>query len=210
MFGQKVQAIMFPHATRKAPASDSATPQKRADLKVCGDCNLCCKVYDIPDFEKKAGQTCHHVRAEGGCGVWGLHPQICQDFKCLWLKHDDMNALWRPDVCGFVLRVEPNGTTLAVDVDPDRPHDWRRAHYYDQIKIWSEVMPKNEGLVLVYAPEGLYVITPMEDLFLKAPKRGDILETGMEPSLFGMRPFARVVPARERRKERTDGVPRRA
>ncbi|HWU50057.1 MAG TPA: hypothetical protein VN042_09290 [Asticcacaulis sp.] len=199
---------MLPHATRKAPASDSASP-RRADLKVCGDCNLCCKVYDIPDFEKKAGQTCHHVRAEG-CGIWGLHPQICQDFKCLWLKHDDMNALWRPDVCGFVLRVEPNGTTLAVDVDPDRPRDWRRQLYYDQIKIWSEVMPKNEGLVLVYAPEGLYVITPMEDLFLKAPKRGDILETGMEPSLFGLRPFARVVPARERRKERADSVPRRA
>ena len=174
---------------------------KRPNLKVCGDCSLCCKVYDIDDLGKKAGQTCSHQRSGTGCGVWGLHPQICQDFKCLWLKHDDMTALWRPDICGFVLRLEPNGTTLAVDVDTDRPDSWRQRHYYEQLKLWSEVMPKNEGLVLVYAPEGLYVITPMEDLFLKAPKRGDILETGMENSLFGMRPFARVIPARGGKKE---------
>lgn len=178
-------------------------PQKRADLKVCGDCTMCCKVYDVDDVGKKAGQKCSHVRPEGGCGIWGLHPQTCQDFKCLWLRHDDLNGLWRPDHAGFVLRLEPNGTTLAVDVDPDRPDDWRRAYYYDQLKQWSEVMPKNEGLVLVYAPEGLYVITPMEDLFLKAPKRGDILETGMEMSLFGLRPFARVIPAREVKKTAT-------
>ncbi len=101
-----------------------------------------------------------------------------------------------------MLRLEPNGTTLAVDVDHDRPDAWRREPYYGQLKEWSEVMPKNEGLVLVYAPEGLYVVTPMEDLFLKAPKRGDILETGMEETLFGVRPFARVIPAREAKRNR--------
>jgi len=185
-------------------------PQKRADLKVCGDCTMCCKVYDVDDVGKKAGQRCNHVRPEGGCGIWGLHPQTCQDFKCLWLRHDDLNGLWRPDHAGFVLRLEPNGTTLAVDVDPDRPNDWRRPYYYDQLKQWSEVMPKNEGLVLVYAPEGLYVITPMEDLFLKAPRRGDILETGMEMSLFGLRPFARVIPAREVKKNATFNARARA
>lgn len=206
---------MIPLVTRSAHDVNSQkapppAPAKRASLKECGTCNLCCKVYDIPDLEKKSGHTCVNVRPEGGCGVWGLHPQICQEFKCLWLKHDDMNGTWRPDHAGFVLRLEPNGTTLAVDVDPDRPHDWRRPHYYDQLKIWSEVMPKNEGLVLVYAPEGLYVITPTEDLFLKAPKRGDILETGMEESLFGLRPFARVIPAAQVRKDRSQLMKRRA
>lgn len=200
---------MFPHATRKAPASDPAPP-RRADLKICGDCTLCCKVYDNPDLGKKAGQTCQHTRPEIGCGVWGLHPQMCQDFKCLWLKHEDLNALWRPDVCGFVLRVEPNGTTLAIDIDPDRPDAWRLAPYYAQIKAWSEVMPRGEGLVLVYAQDRLHVITPMEELVLKAPKRGDVLETGMETSLFGLRPYARVVPARDLRKERPALVRRRA
>ena len=205
---------MLTRATPEAHASGQiraphSPPSKRADLKVCGECTMCCKVYDIPDLEKKAGHTCQNVRPEGGCGVWGLHPSLCQEFKCLWLKHDDMSALWRPDYAGFVLRLEPNGTTLAVDVDCDRPFDWRRPYYYDQLKTWSEVILRGEGLVLVYAPEGLYVITPMEDLFLKAPKRGDILETGMEESLFGPRPFARVIPAREVRKERYADVPKR-
>jgi hypothetical protein len=186
-----------PGTAARAAASASKRPPAKASLKVCGECTLCCKVYEIEDFEKKPGTVCHHVRPEGGCGVWGLHPKICQEFKCLWLKHDDMNGQWRPDHAGFVLRLEPNGTTLAIDVDHDRPDAWKREPYYSQIKLWSEVMPKNEGLVLVYAPEGLYVVTPMEDLFLKAPKRGDILETGMEETLFGIRPYARVIPARE-------------
>ena len=187
----------MPGSAPHSAASRVAAPAKRANLKVCGDCTLCCKVYEIEDFEKKPGTTCHNVRPEGGCGVWGLHPKACQEFKCLWLKHDDMNGQWRPDHAGFVLRLEPNGTTLAVDVDHDRPNAWRQEPYYSQIKLWSDVMPKAEGLVLVYAPEGLYVITPMEDLFLKAPKRGDVLETGMEDTLFGVRPYARVIPARE-------------
>jgi hypothetical protein len=182
--------------------STSVPSGKRADLKVCGSCNLCCKVYDIDDFEKKAGETCMHTRPEGGCGIWGLHPKICQEFKCLWLKHDDMDARWRPDVAGFVLRLEPNGTTLCIDVDFDRPDAWRAEPYYSQIKLWSEIMPKNEGLVLIYVPGGLYVVTPMEDLYLKTPKRGDILETGMEQTLFGPQPFARVIPAREAKRTR--------
>ncbi len=185
-------------------AAQKASRSKRADLKECGTCTLCCKVYDIDDFEKKAGKLCHNVRSEGGCGVWGLHPKTCQEFKCLWLRHDDMDGRWRPDVAGFVLRLEPNGTTLDIDVDHDRPDAWRQEPYYSQMKKWSEVMPRNEGLVVVYAPEGLYVITPQEDLFLKSPKRGDILETGMEETLFGPRAYARVIPAREvRQRERT-------
>ncbi len=183
---------------------------KRPELKVCGECALCCKVYDVDDLGKKAGKKCSHVRHEGGCGIWGLHPQICQDFKCLWLKHDDMDARWRPDVAGFVLRLEPNGTTLNVDVDPELPDHWRRDLYYSQLKLWSEVMPRSEGLVVVYAPEGIYVITPMEDLFLKSPKRGDILETGMEMTLFGLRPFARVIPDPKGRKAMASTIKRTA
>lgn len=197
-------------ATALIASRDTRHPTKRADLKVCGDCTLCCKVYDVDDLEKKAGTKCSHVRPDAGCGIWGLHPKTCQDFKCLWIRHDDMNAMWRPDHAGFVLRLEPNGTTLAVDVDQDRPTAWRQPYYYDQLKLWSEVMPKNEGLVIVYAPEGIYVITPMEDLFLKSPKRGDILETGMENSLFGLRPFARVIPAREVKKTFTHSQKKRA
>ena len=180
--------------------SGAHSPARRTSLKMCGDCTLCCKVYEIEDFEKP-GKTCHNVRDEGGCGIWGLHPKACQEFKCLWLKHDDMDGRWRPDHAGFVMRVEGKGT-VCIDVDHDRPDAWRREPYYSQLKQWSEVMPRNEGLVLVYAPEAMYVITPTEDLPLKAPKKGDVLETGMEDTLFGRRPYARVVPAREAKRSR--------
>lgn len=173
--------------------TQAARPE-RALLKSCGTCQLCCKVYDIDDIGKKAGDMCFNARGAQGCGIWGIHPKICREFQCLWLKHPDMGPLWRPDLAGFVLKVEPNETTLSVDVDHDRPFAWRLEPYYSQLKKWSEVFIKGEGLVLVYAPEGLYVLTPEEDLFLKTPKRGDILETGMELTLFGPKPFARVIP----------------
>ena len=186
-----------PKTASTPSASPSVAPSRRASLKMCGDCNLCCKIYDVEDLEKKAGQHCHHSGREGGCGIWGLHPKSCQEFKCLWLKHDDMSGLWRPDNAGFVMRLEAGGRNLILDADPDRPAAWKQEPYYSQIKLWSEIMPKNEGLVLCYAPEGLYVVTPMEDLLLRTPKKGDILETGMEMSLFGLRPYARVVPVKD-------------
>ncbi len=187
-----------PAATAAAPkaAPRAAPPARRANLKVCGDCNLCCKVYDVEDFEKKAGHHCHHSGREGGCGIWGLHPKACQEFKCLWLRHDEMSGLWRPDTAGFVIRLENGGSTVILDVDPDRPAAWKQEPYYSQIKQWSEILPRGEGKVLVYAPDGLYVVSPMEDLRLPAPKKGETLETGMEMSLFGLRPYARVVPGR--------------
>jgi len=167
----------------------------RAALKMCGECNLCCTVYDTPDMGKKAGQTCQHSKADGGCGIWGLHPESCQDFKCLWLRHDDLNGLWRPDTAGFVMRTEAEGNSLCVDVDPARPHHWRRDPYYAQLKLWSEGIRRGDSRVLVYAPEGLYVLTPDEDLLLRKPRRGERLETGMEYTLFGLTPFARILPA---------------
>ncbi|GGZ43762.1 hypothetical protein GCM10011273_33260 [Asticcacaulis endophyticus] len=112
------------------------------------------------------------------------------------MKHDDLNALWRPDIAGFVLRLDPNGTTLNIDVDHGRPNAWRVEPYYKQIKLWSEVFP-SKGLVLIHATDGLWVVTPTEDLNIPNPKRGDTLETGMEDSLFGPRPFVRIIPQKK-------------
>ncbi|OYW79148.1 MAG: hypothetical protein B7Z26_08540 [Asticcacaulis sp. 32-58-5] len=181
----------YAHQDASAPIAKS-----RPSLKVCGDCNMCCKVYDIDDLGKKAGDLCHHTGHVKGCGVWGLHPKTCQDFKCLWLKHEDLNALWRPDIAGFVLRLDPNGTTLNIDVDHGRANAWRAEPYYSQIKLWSEVFP-TQGLVLIHSKDGLWVVTPTEDLNIPNPKGGDTLETGMEDSLFGPRPFVRVIPQKK-------------
>ena len=171
-----------------------ASSEHERNHKVCADCTLCCTVYEIPDLEKKQGHACVHTHRDGGCDIWGLHPSLCQEFKCLWLRHKDMNALWRPDIAGFVLRLDTDGTTLNIDIDPKRPEAWRQEPYYGQLKIWSEVITRGEGLLVVHLSDGICVITPDEDLYLRGAKRGEILETGMEMSLFGPRPFARIVP----------------
>jgi hypothetical protein len=173
----------------------SKVGQKSFVNKVCGDCSLCCKVYRVDDLEKKAHQACDHTRhkqnsSSSGCGIWGLHPQSCQTLKCLWLKHADMNALWRPDIAGFVLRVM--GTALHIDSDHDRPKDWQREPYYSQFKAWSKLIEDGSGLLVVNLKDAICLITPLEDLYLKGPKRGEHLETGIEMTLFGPRVFARV------------------
>lgn len=162
-------------------------------MKACDGCTLCCSVYDIPELEKKAGCDCSHISRHGGCGLWGIHPKTCQDFKCLWLKHSGLDARWRPDVCGFVLRVDEDGRTLWLDVDYRRPAHWRDAPYYAQIKDWSKAFKRGEGMVFVSGPEGVWVITPEEDLLLKNAPKGALIEAGYERTLFGVRPFARVI-----------------
>jgi hypothetical protein len=183
-------------AERNSPA--------RARLKACGDCSLCCTVYEREDFEKKAGHDCHHTRSDaspngGSCGIWGLHPASCQSFKCLWLKHEDLDGLWRPDVAGFVMTHE--GTTLYIDVDPARPDAFMHEPYYSQFRQWSAVAwgegAHSEGRVIARHHERLCVITPDEELFIRAPRRGERLETGAEWTLFGLKPYARIVTARQ-------------
>lgn len=171
---------------------------RRADLKVCGDCHLCCTVYDVEDFNKKSGTPCHNLRSGIGCGLWGLHPKSCQEFKCLWLKHDDMGPLWRPDVAGFVLRLD--GKTLFVDIDQRRPQLWRREIYYKQLKLWSEVILRGEGMVIVNEGERILILTPDEELIMKPLKRGETIVTHIESTLFGQRINAQIKPAQELKK----------
>lgn len=189
----------------RLPMYDTGFSHSRASarpaLKICGDCTLCCTLYEVADMGKKAGHACAHDKTDG-CGIWGLHPDSCQSFKCVWLKHDDLNGLWRPDTAGFVMRFEPEGNSLCVDVDPARPGHWRREPYYAQLKLWSEGIRRGDSRVLVYAPEGLYVVTPDEDLHLRLPRRGERLETGMEHTLFGFTPYARLIPAAQARQLR--------
>jgi hypothetical protein len=171
---------------------------RRAELKVCGDCTLCCKVYDVADFDKKAGKPCHNLRDGVGCGLWGLHPKSCQEFKCLWLKHDDMGPLWRPDVAGFVLRLE--GKTLYVDIDQARPQAWRREVYYKQLKLWSDVILHGAGMVIINEGAHIIVLTPDEELSLRPLKRGEVIETSVEMSLFGPRLNLQIVAAKDNQK----------
>jgi uncharacterized cysteine cluster protein YcgN (CxxCxxCC family) len=157
--------------------------------KACGGCDLCCRLYDIEELAKPAHSVCVHARPEGGCAVHGVHPKTCQVFQCMWLARDDLDALWRPSTAGFVLRGE--GTSLYVDVDPERRGAWKREPYYAQIKAWSEAVREGRGLITV-EDHGIFVVFPERDIYLGRLPAGALIEAGYLRTSVGVRPWARL------------------
>ena len=156
--------------------------------KACADCDLCCRLYEIDELKKPVHTACVHARG-GGCAIHGLHPKTCKTFECLWLMTPELGDLWRPNVAGFVLREE--GRSLYVDCDPDHKGAWRRAPYYHQIKLWSEVIRSGVGMVSV-EDHGIYVIFPEKDLYLGRLPFGALIEAGYLKTPRGAKPWARL------------------
>jgi len=113
-------------------AETAAGPPARG----CDGCDLCCRTYEIAELKKPMGSACAHLSALG-CGIHGSHPKTCRTFRCLWLDEPALGEVWRPSRSGFVLRPDPDGVTLWVDVDPLRPGAWRALPYHPQIVTWS-------------------------------------------------------------------------
>lgn len=74
--------------------------------RACGDCAVCCTVLEIGELAKPAGVACRHLKAGGGCTIWGEHPTPCKTYVCLWRLSDELVP---PDLfpadCGFMLSV---------------------------------------------------------------------------------------------------------
>jgi hypothetical protein len=164
--------------------------------KSCGGCDVCCRLYEIDELEKPAGTLCAHA-CGSGCGVYAYRPAACRAFDCLWLMRPELDALWRPDHAGFVLRLGDEGSTLWIDVDPLRPEDWRREPYYGQIKAWSAAVQHRRGLVMVAAADGVVVVFPEDDIFVPHPPQGARVEAGYRRTAQGRTPWVRVVAAED-------------
>ena len=48
--------------------------------KACGSCSFCCKVLEIDELKKTAGDLCEHCARSGGCSVYATRPQVCRDY----------------------------------------------------------------------------------------------------------------------------------
>ena len=161
-------------------------------MKSCGGCDTCCRIYQIDELAKPAGKLCAHACA--GCAIYDARPPVCRTFDCLWLMRPELPPEWRPDVAGFVLRLDNEGATLWVDADPLCPDWWRREPYYSQIKEWSGNIQFRKGLVMVSIPAGVFVIFPETDVFIAHPPQGARVEAGYRLGANGKEPWVRVVP----------------
>lgn len=116
---------------------DGKTTTLRFDDKgtgrVCGSCQLCCKLMPVPQLGKGANERCKHQRSGKGCLIYKSRPWSCRTFVCRWLGDPKTTALPRPDRSHYTIdpefdQVIIEGQTivavLQVWLDPAFPNAW--------------------------------------------------------------------------------------
>jgi len=105
----------------------------------CGTCNACCRVFAIPEVKKAAGPWCQHCDIGKGCKIYEDRPQVCVEFKCLWLlsrerePRDHLADNLRPDRCKVVFNMTTDDTIMAATTMPGAEDAWRKPHVRDLI-----------------------------------------------------------------------------
>jgi Fe-S-cluster containining protein len=78
----------------------------------CGNCNMCCKLPDVPELRKPANQWCSHCDIGKGCRIYESRPAPCRNFQCLWLESQrekqPLPAELRPDRTRMMLTFAQN------------------------------------------------------------------------------------------------------
>lgn len=80
-------------------------------MRTCGECRLCCNVFPLPALDKPEGSWCR-LLGPGGCTVHELgKPEVCSQYACYWLDHENLPEEFRPDRVGMV--VTESGTVAV-------------------------------------------------------------------------------------------------
>jgi len=113
----------------------------------CATCGMCCKVFEIKEFNKLAGTWCHNFVAGKGCNVYVDRPQLCKDFVCQWLIDNTLGPEWKPDTAKFVLRFGSGGH-LVLGLDPGAIMTWKSKLYLPRLRMWAAQLAELDRLVV--------------------------------------------------------------
>ncbi len=94
-------------------------------MRVCGECNLCCKLLTIPTINKSSNTWCKFCHIGKGCTIHETKPQVCKDFSCMWLRDETMPDDWRPDRTHVFVSGSDSDDALKMFVDSDYPDAWQ-------------------------------------------------------------------------------------
>jgi len=76
---------------------------KRARIRKCGDCQVCCHDITVVSLKKPARQDCPHQCATG-CAIYNDRPSECAAYSCAW-KFGFFPQDWRPDLIGVCAEI---------------------------------------------------------------------------------------------------------
>src|SRR4029077_3195265 len=86
-------------------------------------------------------------------------------FFCGWRIDPNIDSLWKPNICGFVLTISIRYASMLVMVDPARPLAWRAQPYLGRFKEWSaRAFMEDKRIVAIVAGGEATVILPDRDV----------------------------------------------
>jgi hypothetical protein len=133
--------------------------------RTCGSCMLCCTVMTVDDLNKPSGVPCVHAIAGTGCAIREQRPRPCRQFFCGWRLDPNIDSLWKPSICGFLLTISFRYQSMLVMVDPARPLAWKMQPYYGRMQEWSaRAFQENKRIVAIVAGGEATVILPDHDV----------------------------------------------
>jgi hypothetical protein len=134
----------------------------------CDGCTLSCKLMDVPELDKPALLWCRHCEPSSGCRIYAERPQVCRDFRCVFLLNSDMPEAWRPSRSHLVIAAHESGRLVRVHSDPQWPQAWRAEPYYSYFKRWSANLIERASLLMVVEGARRTAILPDRDVELGA------------------------------------------
>lgn len=77
----------------------------------CGECTACCVSLRIeePSLRKAPDVACPNLSCTGGCDIYPFRPMVCRTWHCAWRYMINLDADWRPDKCGLLMRLDDGG-----------------------------------------------------------------------------------------------------
>jgi Fe-S-cluster containining protein len=87
--------------------------------RVCGSCQVCCKLVPVSSIHKPAGVRCRHSKHGKGCSIYADRPYACRVWFCSWLADPETTGLPRPDRAHYVIDPTPDYITLRFDNEPE-------------------------------------------------------------------------------------------
>jgi len=142
--------------------------------RTCGSCMLCCTVMQVEELNKPSGQKCGYAVAGSGCTIRETRPRSCRRFFCGWRLDPNIDSLWKPSICGFVLTLSLRYESMVLMVDPARPLAWRMQPYHDRLKTWAaRAFVEDKRIVAMVAGGEATVILPDRDVPIGVLGRDD-------------------------------------
>ena len=86
-------------------------------MRKCGECRMCCNIFPLPILGKAENEWCRFV-SPSGCAIHDRgQPEVCRQYACYWLEHDEVPEECRPDRIGVIV-TECGSVSVAAEVLP--------------------------------------------------------------------------------------------